>query len=115
MHPENYEGARIIFDLIRRNENVTADVKKNLQDTYGLGEQTVQDIVDELKEDYNATNAKYMRAEKLIRALLLFEDFDDYDTATTDLTTIMVCNAFILGYEQCKRDVIEDIKKSTKK
>lgn len=73
------------------------------------------DIVDELKEDYNATNAKYMRAEKLIRALLLFEDFDDYDTATTDLTTIMVCNAFILGYEQCKRDVIEDIEKVQKK
>lgn len=73
------------------------------------------DIVDELKEEYNATNAKYMRAEKMIRALLLFEDFDDYDTATTDLTTIMVCNAFIIGYEQCKKDLIEDIKKSTKK
>lgn len=28
VHPENYEGARIIFDLIRRNENVTADVKR---------------------------------------------------------------------------------------
>ena len=73
------------------------------------------DIVDELKEEYNATNSEYMRAEKRVRALLLFEDFDDYDTAATDLTTIMICNAFILGYEQCKRDVIEDIKKSTKK
>lgn len=69
-------------------------------------------IVDELKEEYNATYAKYMRAEKLIRSLLLFEDFDDYDTATTDLTTIMVCNAFILGYEQCKRDFIENIENS---
>lgn len=72
-------------------------------------------IVDELKEEYNATNAKYMRAEKLIRALLLFEDFDDYDTATTDLTTIIVCNAFILGYEQCKRDFIEILKIVQKK
>ena len=72
-------------------------------------------IVDELKEEYNATNSEYMLAEKRVRALLLFEDFDDYDTATTDLTTIMVCNAFILGYEQCKRDVIEDMKNSTKK
>lgn len=72
-------------------------------------------IVDELKEEYNATKSEYMRAEKRVRALLLFEDFDDYDTATTDLTTIMVCNAFILGYEQCKRDVIEDMKNSTKK
>lgn len=73
------------------------------------------DIIDELKEEYNATYSEYMRAERLVRALLLFEDFDKYDTAMTDLTTIMICNAFILGYEQCKRDVIEDIKKSTKK
>ena len=73
------------------------------------------DIIDELKEKYNATYSEYMRAERLVRALLLFEDFDNYDTAMTDLTTIMICNAFILGYEQCKRDVIEDIKKSTKK
>lgn len=73
------------------------------------------DIIDELKEEYNATYSEYMRAERLVRALLLFEDFDNYDTAMTDLNTIMICNAFILGYEQCKRDVIEDIKKSTKK
>lgn len=72
-------------------------------------------IVDELKEEYNATHSEYMRAERLVRALLLFKDFEDYDTAATDLTSIMICNAFILGYEQCKKDLIEDIKKSTKK
>ena len=72
-------------------------------------------IVDELKEEYNTTHSDYKRAEKRIAGLLSFEDFDDYDTITTDLTTIIVCNAFILGYEQCKKDLIEDIKKSTKK
>lgn len=74
----------------------------------------INNIVDELKEEYNANHSDYMQAEKRIRGLLSFEDFDNYDTATTYLTSIIVCNAFILGYEQCKRDFIEDIKNSTK-
>lgn len=72
-------------------------------------------IVDELKEEYNATYSDYKRAEKRITGVLSFEVFDKYDTVTTDLTTVIACNAFILGYEQCKKDLIEDIKKSTKK
>ena len=80
-----------------------------------LDYEDINNIVDELKEEYNANHSDYMQAEKRIAGLLSFEDFDNYDTATTYLTTIIVCNAFILGYEQCKRDFIEDIKNSTKK
>ena len=72
-------------------------------------------IVDELKEEYNADYSEYIRAEKRITGLLPFEDFDNYDTATTDLTTIIVCNAFILGYEQCKKDILNHINRTTKK
>ena len=67
-------------------------------------------IVDE----YNADYSEYIRAEKIITGLLPFEDFDNYDTATTDLTTIIVCNAFILGYEQCKKDILNHINGTTK-
>ena len=72
-------------------------------------------IVDELKEEYNANHSKYMQAEKVITDLVSFEDFDKYENATIDLTTIIVCNAFILGYEQCKKDFIENINGKTKK
>lgn len=71
-------------------------------------------IVDELKEEYNAIHSDYMQAEKNITGLLSFEDFDTYDTTTTDLTTILVCNAFILGYEQCKKDILNYINGTTK-
>ena len=71
-------------------------------------------IVDELKEEYNANHSKYMQAEKVITGLVSFEDFDKYENATIDLTTIIVCNAFILGYEQCKKDFIENINGKTK-
>ena len=75
----------------------------------------VNNIVDELKEEYHAVNSDYMQAEKKITGLLSFEDFDNYDTTTTDLTTIIVCNAFILGYEQCKKDILNHINGTTKK
>lgn len=71
-------------------------------------------IVDELKETYNDTYSNYSIAEKKITDLLPFEEFDNYDTTTTDLMTILACNAFILGYEQCKKDILKHINGTTK-
>lgn len=72
-------------------------------------------IVDELKKIYSLNHSNYKNAEKTITDLVSFEDFSKYENATVDFTTVIVCNAFILGYEQCKKDFIEDINKSTKK
>lgn len=72
-------------------------------------------IVDELKREYNANDSEYMQAEEKITKLVPLEDFDEYDTARSNLTTVIVCNAFIQGYEQCKKDIIKDIKGTTKK
>ena len=72
-------------------------------------------IVDELKKIYNLNHSIYKSTEKNITNLAPFEAFNKYENATVDFTTVIVCNAFILGYEQCKKDLIEDIKKSTKK
>lgn len=69
-------------------------------------------IVDELKKIYNLSHSIYKSAEKNIKNLVPFEDFNKYENATVDLTTAIVCNAFILGYEQCKRDFIENIENS---
>ncbi len=72
-------------------------------------------IVDELKKIYNLSRSIYKSAEKNITNLVPFEAFNKYENATVDLMTVIACNAFILGYEQCKKDLIEDINKSTKK
>lgn len=66
-------------------------------------------IVDELKKIYSLSHSIYKNAEKNIKNLVHFEDFNKYDNATVDLMTVIACNAFILGYEQCKRDFIENI------
>lgn len=72
-------------------------------------------IVDELRKKYNVNYSNYLKTQQIITDLVSFEDFSKYENSTVDLTTIIVCNAFILGYEQCKKDFIEDINKSTKK
>lgn len=72
-------------------------------------------IVDELKKIYSLSHSIYKSAEKNIKNLVPFEDFNKYDNAAVDLMTVIACNSFILGYEQCKKDLIEDINKSTKK
>ena len=56
-----------------------------------------------------------MQVEEKITKLVPLEDFDEYDTARSNLTTVIVCNAFIQGYEQCKKDFIENINGKTKK
>lgn len=74
-----------------------------------------KNIVDGLKKIYSLNHSTYKNAEKNIKKMVSFEDFNKYENAVVDLTTAIVCNAFILGYEQCKKDLIEDINKSTKK
>ena len=61
------------------------------------------------------SHSNYRIAEEKITDLLPFEEFDNYDTTTTDLMTILACNAFILGYEQCKKDILKHINGTTKK
>ena len=72
-------------------------------------------IVDELQEEYKENHFRYSLAEGVLRILVSFEEFDAYDTTTTDFMTILLCNTFVLGYEQCKKDIIKDIKGTTKK
>ena len=72
-------------------------------------------IVDELKEEYKKNEFLYHFAEIVIRKLASFEEFNIYDTAMADFVTILLCNEFILGYEQCKKDILNHINETTKK
>ena len=72
-------------------------------------------IVDELKEEYNKNYFRWVLAEAVLQNLVSFKEFDAYDTKMTDFVTILLCNTFVLGYEQCKKDIIKDIKGTTKK
>lgn len=72
------------------------------------------DIIDELKEEYKKNYCLYTLAEEVLRGLVSFEEFDDYDTKTTYFMTILLCNTFVVGYEQCKNDILNHINGTTK-
>ena len=48
VHPENYTVAREILPYVREHKPLPADIKQKLVETYGIGETTLNDIIDEL-------------------------------------------------------------------
>lgn len=71
-------------------------------------------IVNELRKKYNVNYSNYLKTQQIITDLVSSEDFNKYENATVDFTTIIVCNAFILGYEQCKKDILKHTNGTTK-
>ncbi|MDE5797782.1 MAG: RNA-binding transcriptional accessory protein, partial [Treponemataceae bacterium] len=48
VHPENYTVAREILPYVKERKPLPADIKQKLVETYGIGETTLNDIIDEL-------------------------------------------------------------------
>ena len=48
VHPENYGVAREILPYVKEKKPLPADVRARLAETYGVGETTLTDIIDEL-------------------------------------------------------------------
>lgn len=48
VHPENYEVAKEVLPLVQKKEKISAELKKQLEEKYSVGETTINDIVEEL-------------------------------------------------------------------
>ncbi|MGI5173148.1 RNA-binding transcriptional accessory protein [Treponema sp. OMZ 840] len=100
VHPENYEPARIIFGLIQKNADVTGDVKKELKETYSLGEQTVQDIVEELKKPNRDPRDGYPKPI-MQKGVVTFEDLKEGMKVTGKIKNVVDFGAFVdLGIKE---------------
>ncbi|WP_428770283.1 Tex family protein [Treponema sp. HNW] len=100
VHPENYEPARIIFGLIQKNADVTGDVKKELRETYSLGEQTVQDIVEELKKPNRDPRDGYPKPI-MQKGVVTFEDLKEGMKVTGKIKNVVDFGAFVdLGIKE---------------
>lgn len=73
VHPENYPAAEVIYQIVRKNEPVTKEVRMELQEKYQLGEQTVSDIIEELKKP-NRDPREDCPKPIMQQGVLLFED-----------------------------------------
>lgn len=100
VHPENYPAAEVIYQIVRKNEPVPKEVRIQLQEEYKLGEQTVNDIIEELKKP-NRDPREDCPKPIMQQGVLLFEDLKLGMTVKGKIKNVVDFGAFIdLGIKE---------------
>ena len=100
VHPENYPAAEVIYQIVRKNEPVTKEVRTELQEKYQLGEQTVSDIIEELKKP-NRDPREDGPQPIMPQGVLLFEDLKPGMTVKGKIKNVVDFGAFVdLGIKE---------------
>ena len=100
VHPENYPAAEVIYQIVRKNEPVTKEVRMELQEKYQLGEQTVSDIIEELKKP-NRDPREDCPKPIMQQGVLLFEDLKLGMTVKGKIKNVVDFGAFVdLGIKE---------------
>ena len=100
VHPENYPAAEVIYQIVRKNEPVTKEVRSELQEKYQLGEQTVSDIIEELKKP-NRDPREDCPKPIMQQGVLLFEDLKLGMTVKGKIKNVVDFGAFVdLGIKE---------------
>lgn len=100
VHPENYPAAEVIYQIVRKNEPVTKEVRSELQEKYQIGEQTVSDIIEELKKP-NRDPREDCPKPIMQQGVLLFEDLKLGMTVKGKIKNVVDFGAFVdLGIKE---------------
>ena len=100
VHPENYPAAEVIYQIVRKNEPVTKEVRTELQEKYQIGEQTVRDIIEELKKP-NRDPREDCPKPIMQQGVLLFEDLKLGMTVKGKIKNVVDFGAFVdLGIKE---------------
>ncbi|MGP1454773.1 MAG: helix-hairpin-helix domain-containing protein [Treponema sp.] len=100
VHPENYAAAEVIYNLIHKNEVVSKEVRSNLQSTYSIGEQTISDIIEELKKP-NRDPREDCPKPIMQQGVLQFEDLKTGMTVKGKIKNVVDFGAFVdLGIKE---------------
>ncbi|MBP3366770.1 MAG: RNA-binding transcriptional accessory protein [Treponema sp.] len=94
VHPENYEVAREVLPLVQRKEQVSAELKKQLEEKYGVGSTTVNDIVDELAKPNRDPRDGYP-APIMQKGVVKFEDLKVGMKVTGKIRNVVDFGAFV--------------------
>ena len=94
VHPENYEAAREVLPVIQKKEKVTADLKKQLEEKYKLGDTTLSDIVDELQKPNRDPRDGYP-APIMQKGVVQFEDLKEGMKVTGKIKNVVDFGAFV--------------------
>jgi protein Tex len=94
VHPENYDAAREVLPLVQKNEQVSAALKKQLEEKYSIGETTLSDIVEELKKPNRDPRDGYP-APIMQKGVVQFEDLKEGMKVTGKIKNVVDFGAFV--------------------
>ena len=100
VHPENYEAARAVFELVKQKSDISSSFKESLKEKYGIGEQTVNDIIDELKKPNRDPRDEYPKPI-MQKGVVAFEDLKEGMKVTGKIKNVVDFGAFVdLGLKE---------------
>lgn len=94
VHPENYGAAREVLPLIEKSEKISAELRKTLQEKYGIGETTMSDIIEELQKP-NRDPRDDCPAPIMQQGVLAFEDLKEGMKVTGKIRNVVDFGAFV--------------------
>jgi uncharacterized protein len=100
VHPENYEIARNIKNTITVTGNLNAAEMAALKEKYGVGDTTINDIVEELKKPNRDPRDGYPKPV-MQRGVVKFEDLNEGMMITGKIKNVVDFGAFVdLGIKE---------------
>ncbi len=94
VHPENYAVASEVLPLVQKNEKISSDLKKQLEEKYGIGETTINDIVEELAKPNRDPRDGYP-APIMQKGVVAFEDLNVGMKVTGKIRNVVDFGAFV--------------------
>ncbi|MBQ9538266.1 MAG: RNA-binding transcriptional accessory protein [Treponema sp.] len=94
VHPENYAVAGEILPLVQKKEKITAELRKQLEEKYSVGEMTINDIIDELAKPNRDPRDGYP-APIMQKGVVKFEDLKTGMKVTGKIKNVVDFGAFV--------------------
>ncbi|MBO5606886.1 MAG: RNA-binding transcriptional accessory protein [Treponema sp.] len=94
VHPENYNVASEVLPLVQRGEKISADLKKKLEEKYGIGSTTINDIIEELAKPNRDPRDGYP-APIMQKGVVNFEDLKIGMKVTGKIRNVVDFGAFV--------------------
>ncbi len=100
VHPENYEAARIVYEYVFKKQDIPASVKTELKEKYKLGDETVNDIIDELQKPNRDPRDGFPKPI-MQKGVVSFEDLKEGMKVTGKIKNVVDFGAFVdLGLKE---------------
>lgn len=100
VHPENYEAGKIIYEILHKKEEVSGELRNEIKSKYSIGDQTISDIIEELKKP-NRDPREDCPKPIMQQGVLQFEDLKTGMTVRGKIKNVVDFGAFVdLGIKE---------------